>query len=46
MKNLYLALLLALCLSVLVVRAQDDTDVADSETQAADDVSENNFLIN
>ena len=26
MKNLYLALLLALCLSVLAVRAQDDTD--------------------
>ena len=26
MKNLYLALLLALCLSALVVRAQDDTD--------------------
>ena len=35
MKNLYLALLLALCLTVLVVRAQDDT-VAD-----ADDVSGN-----
>ena len=38
MKNLYLALLLALCLSVLVARAQDDTD-AD-----ADDVSGNAFV--
>ena len=35
MKNLYLALLLALCLSVLVARAQDDTD----------DVSENVFAL-
>ena len=42
MKNLYLALLLALCLSALVVRAQDDTD-ADTETEAADDVSGNVF---
>ena len=35
MKNLYLALLLALCLSALAVRAQDDTD------DYTDDVSEN-----
>ena len=40
MNNLYLSLLLALCLSVLVVRAQDDT-VADTETEAAGDVSGN-----
>ena len=38
MKNLYLALLLALCLSVLVAKAQDFTD-AD-----ADDVSGNVFV--
>ena len=38
MKNLYLALLLALCLSVLVARAQDDMD-ADT-----DDVSRNASL--
>ena len=35
MKNLYLALLLALCLSALAVRAQEDTD------DHTDDVSEN-----
>ena len=39
MKNLYLALLLALCLSVLVVRAQDFTD------GNIDDVSENVFVL-
>ena len=43
MNNLYLTLLLALCLSVLVARAQDDT-VADTETVAADDVSGNVFV--
>ena len=43
MKNLYLALLLALCLSVLAVRAQDDT-VADTEMAATDDVSRD-FLL-
>ena len=35
MKNLYLALLLALCLTVLVARAQDATD----------DVSDNVFAL-
>ena len=43
MNNLYLSLLLALCVSVLVVRAQDDT-VADTETEPTDDVSVNVFV--